>query len=408
MDVVLLPGVSGVPRLSLRRVLGGVLRRGLPGLARRLVGDRPARCPADVPELGPTATAADLLRDPLRVPMSETSTSTRPHLWAATRRSLQSEPRELPPVWLYDERGSQLYEQITRLPDYYLPRREAEILGSHAAEIARQTAARTLVELGSGNARNTRILLDALSAHGTLERFAPVDVSEEMLRATAQAISATYPGISVDETVGDFERDLSALPKDGPRLIALLGSTLGNLHPEQRAALLLAVGEELAEDDVLLLGLDLVKDVARLNAAYHDADGVTEAFVRNALTAVNRELDATFEQRRFVFEPKLGPRERMDGHRLPRARGAHGLGAASRARARVRERRAPPGGGQLEVPTAEVRARARTCRPSHRVVVDRCGGRFRSRRRAAGKLAHATRGDACPRTASAATSTRSR
>jgi len=239
--------------------------------------------------------------------MSETSTPTRPHLWAATRRSLQSEPRELPPLWLYDERGSQLYEQITRLPDYYLPRREAEILGSHAAEIARRTAARTLVELGSGNARNTRILLDALSAHGTLERFAPVDVSAEMLRATAQAISATYPGISVDETVGDFERDLSELPEDGPRLIALLGSTLGNLHPEQRAALLLAVGEELADDDVLLLGLDLVKDVARLNAAYHDADGVTEAFVRNALTAVNRELDATFEQRRFVFEPSWDP-----------------------------------------------------------------------------------------------------
>ncbi len=239
--------------------------------------------------------------------MSETSTASRTSLYEATRRSLQNEPKELPPIWLYDELGSQLYEEITRLPDYYLPQREAEILHSHSAEIARRTDARTLVELGSGNSRNTRILLDALSATGTLERFAPVDVSEEMLHATARAISVNYPGISVDETVGDFERDLSALPKDGPRLIALLGSTLGNLHPEQRAALLLAAAEELAEDDVLLLGLDLVKDVARLNAAYHDADGVTEAFVRNALTAVNRELDATFEQRRFVFEPKWDP-----------------------------------------------------------------------------------------------------
>ena len=239
--------------------------------------------------------------------MSETSTASRTSLYEATGSSLQSEPKELPPIWLYDELGSQLYEEITRLPDYYLPRREAEILDSHSAEIARRTDARTLVELGSGNSRNTRILLDALSATGTLERFAPVDVSAEMLHATARAISVTYPGISVDETVGDFERDLNDLPKDGPRLIALLGSTLGNLHPEQRAALLLALGEELAEADVLLLGLDLVKDVARLNAAYHDADGVTEAFVRNALTAVNRELDATFEQRRFVFKPEWDP-----------------------------------------------------------------------------------------------------
>jgi L-histidine N-alpha-methyltransferase len=220
---------------------------------------------------------------------------TRPDLYEETRLSLEREPKELSPVWLYDERGSRLYEEITRLPGYYLPRAEAEILRSHSAEIARLTEARTLVELGPGNAQNTRLLLDAL---GTLERFVPVDVSAEMLRETAGAIAAAYPRIAVQEIVGDFQR-LGALPGRSPRLIALLGSTIGNLYPEQRADLLASLA-----GDSLLLGLDLVKDFARLEAAYDDDIGVTEAFARNALTAVNRELDATFDQRLFVYEPR--------------------------------------------------------------------------------------------------------
>jgi L-histidine N-alpha-methyltransferase len=223
-------------------------------------------------------------------------TAARPDLYEETRRSLERDPKELSPVWLYDERGSRLYEEITRLPGYYLPRAEAEILRSHAAEIARRTEARTLVELGSGNARNTRFLLEAL---GTLERFVPVDVSAEMLRATAGAIAAAYPRIAVAEIVGDFQQGLGALPGRSPRLIAILGSTIGNLYPEQRAELLASLAGE-----SLLLGLDLVKDAARLEAAYEDDMGVTEAFVRNALTAVNRELDATFDQRRFAYEPR--------------------------------------------------------------------------------------------------------
>ena len=227
----------------------------------------------------------------------------RSDLFEATRRSLQREPKELPPVWLYDERGSLLYEAITRLPDYYLPRREAEILGVRAGSIAAQTEARTLIELGSGSARNTRFLLDALE----LERFVPFDVSERMLLESAGAIAEAYPEVSVEPIVGNFEHDLGALPTDGPRLIALLGSTIGNLDPEHRAVLLRLLAEELREDDALLLGLDLVKDVARLEAAYHDRTGVTEAFVRNALTAVNRELGATFDQRQFVYEPRWDP-----------------------------------------------------------------------------------------------------
>jgi L-histidine Nalpha-methyltransferase len=235
--------------------------------------------------------------------MSRTPTAVRPGLYEATRRSLQHEPKELPPVWLYDERGSLLYEAITRLPDYYLPRREAEILAAHAGLIAAQTESRTLVELGSGSARNTRFLLDALQ----LERFVPFDVSEQMLRMSADTIAAAYPAISVEPIAGDFERDLAALPTEGPRLIALLGSTIGNLYPEQRGELLRSLARELREDDALLLGVDLVKDVARLVAAYHDPTSVTEAFVRNVLTAVNRELDATFEQQRFVYEPRWDP-----------------------------------------------------------------------------------------------------
>ena len=240
--------------------------------------------------------------------MSRTLTEeSRAALYEATLRSLQAEVKELPAVWLYDERGSRLYEEITRLPDYYLPRREGEILSARAAGIASRTQASTLVELGAGNAKNTRLLLDALESAGTLERFVPLDVSEQTLRESAEQVAVAYPGISVEPIVGDFERDLDLLPAGGRRLIAFLGSTIGNLHRDQRASLLTALAETLAPGDALLLGVDLVKDVARLEAAYNDPQGVTEAFVRNALTAVNRDLDATFDQRRFVYEARWDP-----------------------------------------------------------------------------------------------------
>ncbi len=226
----------------------------------------------------------------------------------ATVRSLRVEPKGLPTVWLYDERGSRLYEEITRLPEYYLPRREREILHARAAAIARRAQAHTLVELGAGNARNTRLLLDALDAAGTLERFVLLDVSAQTLRDSAKAIAAAYPRVSVKAIVGDFERDLRVLPGRGRRrLTAFLGSTIGNLYPEQRARFLTTLAAALARDDALLLGIDLVKDVARLEAAYNDGRGVTEAFVRNALAAVNRELDATFDQRRFRYEARWDP-----------------------------------------------------------------------------------------------------
>lgn len=243
----------------------------------------------------------------VRVDVLRDKADGRPALYDATIRSLQAELKQLPAVWLYDERGSRLYEEITRLPEYYLPRREGEILSARAAAIARRTRARTLVELGAGSAKNIRLLLDGLDAVGTLERFVPLDVSEQTLRASAQAIATAYPRVFVHAIVGDFERDLSMLPGGGLQLIAFLGSTIGNLYPEQRGRFLANLATALARDDALLLGIDLVKEVARLEAAYNDTGGVTEAFVRNALTAVNRELEATFDQRRFVYEARWDP-----------------------------------------------------------------------------------------------------
>jgi L-histidine N-alpha-methyltransferase len=234
-------------------------------------------------------------------------------LLEATRRGLLAAAKELPTVWLYDDRGSRLFEEITRLPEYYLTRREASILDAHAAEIAARTEAATLVELGSGTAPNARILLQALDAAGTLERFVPLDVSESTLRRSVRAFAAAHPRIAVHAVVGDFERHLDLLPRGGRRVIAFLGSTIGNLTPERRASLLTSVAALLAAGDAFVLGVDLVKDVERLLRAYDDAEGVTEAFVRNALTAVDRELGGTFEQRRFAYEARWDPeRDWMD------------------------------------------------------------------------------------------------
>jgi L-histidine Nalpha-methyltransferase len=225
----------------------------------------------------------------------------------ATFWSLRETPKELPAVWLYDERGSRLFDEITRLPEYYLTRCEREILRRHAPEIARRTGARTLVELGSGTAEKTRLLLDALTAAATLERFVPLDVSAATLEVSAHAIVAAYPSLGVHALVADFERDLDRLPPGERRLVAFLGSTIGNLAPSRRARFLTAVAAALGPEDAFLLGIDLVKDPARLEAAYGDTAGVTEAFVRNGLVAVNRVLGATFDQERLEFGSRWDP-----------------------------------------------------------------------------------------------------
>jgi L-histidine N-alpha-methyltransferase len=225
----------------------------------------------------------------------------RASLYDTTFWTLRQSPREIPAVWLYDERGSYLFDEITRLPEYYPTRCEREILAERAQEIAEQTGARTLVELGSGTSDKTRLLLDALSAAGTLERFVPLDVSEEILRSSAHSIAREYASVGIHAIVGDFERHLSALPSGDRRLVAFLGSTIGNLDPAHRAQLLASVASLLQPEDGFLLGIDLVKDAGRLEAAYNDSRGVTEAFVRNGFAAVNRALGANFVSELFDF-----------------------------------------------------------------------------------------------------------
>jgi len=208
-------------------------------------------------------------------------------------------PKELSPRWLYDERGSQLFDDITRLPEYYPTRREREILEARAQDIARLSGADTLIELGSGTSEKTRLLLDALQAHGTLARFVPFDVSEAFLRRAASALAREYPGLSVHAVVGDFEHHLAHLPRGGRRLVAFLGGTVGNFKPAQRERFLRQVASGLEPGDGLLLGTDLLKCRQRLFAAYNDSAGVTAQFNRNVLRVLNHELGADFQPDAF-------------------------------------------------------------------------------------------------------------
>jgi L-histidine N-alpha-methyltransferase len=212
---------------------------------------------------------------------------------------LTQTPKTLPPKWFYDSVGSDLFDQITRLPEYYPTRTEAQILRDHSAEIAAASGADTLVELGSGTSEKTRLLLRALRDAGSLRRFIPFDVDAGMLQAASSAIIGEYPGIEIDAVCGDFEEHLGKIPRVGRRLVVFLGSTIGNLTQGPRAEFLSALSDTLAEGDTLLLGSDLVKDTGRLIRAYDDSAGVTARFNRNVLAVVNRELDADFDLESF-------------------------------------------------------------------------------------------------------------
>lgn len=219
----------------------------------------------------------------------------RASLRAEVRAGLTASPRELSPKWLYDARGSELFEQITRLPEYYPTRREREILTARSRAIAEYAQADTLIELGSGFSTKTRLLLDALRDTGRLRRFVPFDVSESALRVAADQLADEYPEVALHGVVGDFERHLNRLPRGGRRLIAFLGGTIGNFKPAERARFLAAIAEGMREGDLFLLGTDLIKDEARLNLAYNDPAGVTAAFNLNVLAVLNRELGANFD-----------------------------------------------------------------------------------------------------------------
>jgi L-histidine Nalpha-methyltransferase len=214
-------------------------------------------------------------------------------------QGLTETPKSLPPKWFYDSVGSDLFDRITRLPEYYPTRAEAEILRDRSAEIAAASGADTLVELGSGTSEKTRLLLSALRNSGSLRRFVPFDVDTGVLQAASSAILDEYPGIEIDAVCGDFEEHLGKIPRVGRRLVVFLGSTIGNLTSGPRADFLSTLAGTLQPGDTLLLGTDLVKDTGRLVRAYDDNAGVTARFNRNVLAVVNRELDADFDLEAF-------------------------------------------------------------------------------------------------------------
>jgi L-histidine N-alpha-methyltransferase len=231
------------------------------------------------------------------------------------RAGLSASPKSLPPKWFYDAQGSALFEKITELSEYYPTRAERSILRSVSGEIAALSKAATLVELGSGSSEKTRLLLRALQSAGTLRSYVMVDVSESALLAAGDALAVEYPGLEVHAVVSDFEANLGLSPADGhaagtaagPRLVAFLGSTIGNMTPSQRAGFLRQVASQLRPGDALLLGTDLVKDPAVLVAAYDDTSGVTADFNKNVLSVLNASLGADFDLDAFDHVARWNP-----------------------------------------------------------------------------------------------------
>jgi len=224
------------------------------------------------------------------------------------REGLSRAQKELSPKFFYDRRGSELFEEITRLPEYYLTRAERALLTSRAGEIARLSGARTLVELGAGSAEKTRLLLDAMIAGGTGAMYVPVDVSASFLADSAARLEREYPALAIEPVVADMTAGFT--PPRGmpsPALFAFLGSTIGNFEPNAAVRLLQRIRAAMRPGDSLLLGADLRKDIARIESAYNDARGVTAEINRNMLAVLNRELGAdidpdSFEHRAYFDE----------------------------------------------------------------------------------------------------------
>ena len=235
---------------------------------------------------------------------------------AELARALGSRPRTIPPRWLYDDRGSQLFDEITRLPEYYQTEADREILATHATMIAEITGATTVIELGSGTSDKTRTLLDAFVAHGEIQRFCPLDVSEATLLEAATMLGERYRDLAVEPVVGDFTRHLHRLPEGGTRLVAFLGGTIGNFYLEEQRAFLGALADVLQPGDWLALGVDLVKPVERLIAAYDDSQGVTDAFIHNSLQVINAEVGGNIDVGNFEYAPLWDAREHRIDMRL--------------------------------------------------------------------------------------------
>ena len=234
--------------------------------------------------------------------------------------------KEIPPKHLYDTRGSELFDQICDLPEYYPTRTERAILDQYADLIVRRTGAAELVELGSGTAAKTRVLLSAMERAGTLWRYVPFDVAEQMVRDCTASLADEYPELAIHGIVGDFERHLGEIPpseRGRPRVLAFLGGTIGNFPPGARRRFLRSLARLLSHGDYLLLGTDLVKDVDVLEAAYDDAQGVTAEFNVNVLHVLNRELDADFPTELFEHVAFFDPARQWIEMRLRARRACH-------------------------------------------------------------------------------------
>lgn len=215
------------------------------------------------------------------------------------RQGFAGESKELSPKYFYDERGSQLFERITTLPEYYQTRTERGILERLAPELARDFGFSTMIEFGSGSSAKTRVLLDAFTDAGSLERYIPIDVSRDFLVAAAERLSADYEGLAIEAVVGDFNDGLDKIERSGPGLVLFLGGTIGNFYRSDAVAFLARVAAGMRPDDMLLMGVDLVKDPALLHAAYNDSQGVTAEFNRNVLRVINAGLGGEFDPEEF-------------------------------------------------------------------------------------------------------------
>ena len=283
--------------------------------------------------------------------------------------------KEIPAKHFYDARGSELFERICELPEYYPTRTEREILLARADGIVRRTRAGELVELGSGSAEKARILLSAMARAGTLRRYVPLDVSESALEAAAEELMDEFDELTVHGVIGDFERHLAHVPDPTgrPRIVALLGGTIGNFLPGTRRRLLREIGRLLGPGDRLLLGTDLVKDPAVIEAAYDDSEGVTAEFNRNVLHVINRELDADFSPDGFEHVAFFDRRHEWVEMRLRSQRPVQRARRGPRSAGRLRRRRGAPDRDQRQV------------HPRPR------GGGLRGRRPAARRLVHGRR-----------------
>jgi L-histidine Nalpha-methyltransferase len=236
-----------------------------------------------------------MIAPPITIEIHSVGRRDREDLINDVRAGFARHPKELHPRWFYDERGSQLFEEITELPEYYLTRAEVEILERYAPEIVAVTLPGTIAELGAGSSTKTRILMDAAWHTGILSRFVPFDVSAEIVERSARELIDAFPGLTVHAVIGSFDAHMERIPRFGRQLIAFLGSTIGNFDVKEQVTFLSTVRRLLQPGDAFLLGVDLVKDPAELTAAYNDTAGLTAAFNRNMLAVLNHELDGDFD-----------------------------------------------------------------------------------------------------------------